>query len=338
MFSYSKEYSTIRFFASIMRTLGRMKQESTIKEAQSGQRLDVFCTGLLGHLSRAAIQRAFKEQQILVNSRETRAKYIVKIGDIVTINLPEAQKAVAAEKNDVRLHVLYEDRDVVVVNKPAGVAVHHGVGIRSGTVSDWFVQHYPDAKNIGEQEGRAGIVHRLDKDTSGVLIVAKHEQALEMLKKQFYDRRARKEYVALVFDVPGRKEGRITKSIGRSRKNPMRRAVDEEGKEAATEWKIERRFGEKFALLRVFPFTGRTHQIRVHLHHLGYPIVGDQLYAFKKKKQPEGVHRQLLHAEKLTIMLPNEKTKTFVAPLADDFAHVLEILSAKKWPRKIVKQ
>ncbi|HSX25140.1 MAG TPA: RluA family pseudouridine synthase, partial [Candidatus Andersenbacteria bacterium] len=286
-----------------------------IEDKQSGQRLDVFCTVMMNGVSRAAIQRAIKEAQILVNGLETRAKYILKTGDIVKIAILDAPEASLEEEKEVRLPVLYEDRDVVVVNKPAGIAVHHGVGLRSGTVADWFVQHYPDVKQMGEQEGRAGIVHRLDKDTSGVLILAKNDQALEMLKKQFQDRRAKKEYLALCFGVPGGKDGRITKSIGRSRKNPMRRAVDEDGKEAATEWQIERRFGEVFSLLRVFPFTGRTHQIRVHLHHLGYPIVGDQLYAFKKKKQPAGVKRQLLHAEKLTITLPNEKTKTFTAPL-----------------------
>lgn len=315
-----------------------MTQEHTIEEKQAGQRLDVFCTGILTGMSRSAIQRLIKEEHILINGLETKAKYILKTGDKVAFNLPEAKEAVPETKKDIRLHVLYEDRDVVVVDKPAGIAVHHGVGLRSGTVADWFVEHYPEVKNVGEAEGRAGIVHRLDKDTSGVLILAKNDQALEKLKKQFHDRRAKKEYVALVFGVPGGKDGRITKSIGRSRKNPMRRAVDDEGKEAATEWAIERRFGEKFALLRVFPFTGRTHQIRVHLHHLGYPIVGDQLYAFKKKKQPAGVKRQLLHAEKLTIMLPNEKTKTFTAPLAEDFAQVVAALSEIKWPKKLIKQ
>ncbi len=315
-----------------------MEQSHVVQDKESGQRLDVFCTSVMSGVSRAAIQRAIKDQKIVVNSAETRAKYILKTGDTVNIAISDAPEAIQEEQKEVRLPVLYEDRDVVVVNKSAGIAVHHGVGLRTGTVSDWFIQHYPHAKHVGEENGRAGIVHRLDKDTSGVLILAKNDQALEMLKKQFHDRRAKKEYLALCFGVPGGKDGRITKSIARSRKNPMRRAVDDNGKEAATEWQIERRFGEVFSLLRVFPFTGRTHQIRVHLHHLGYPIVGDQLYAFKKKKQPAGVKRQLLHAEKLTITLPNEKTKTFTAPLADDFAQVLETLSAKKWPKKIVKQ
>ncbi|MEO6078076.1 MAG: RluA family pseudouridine synthase [Candidatus Andersenbacteria bacterium] len=318
-----------------------MEISRTIEEKDSGQRLDVFCTVILSPMSRAAIQRAIKEEQILVNDMESRSKYMLKTGDVVSISIEQKEGFVEVEEQkDVRLPVLYEDRDVVVVNKPAGIAVHHGTGISSGTVADWFIQHYPESKNVGEKEGRAGIVHRLDKDTSGVLILAKDEHTLDFLKKQFADRKVRKEYVALVFAVPGGKEGRITKSIGRSRKNPMRRAVDEDGKDAVTEWKIERRYGERFALLRVFPFTGRTHQIRVHLHHLGYPIVGDSLYAFKKQKQPLGVRvkRQLLHAEKLTIMLPSEKVKTFDAPIADDFTEVLEVLNTRKWPKKAVKQ
>jgi 23S rRNA pseudouridine1911/1915/1917 synthase len=318
-----------------------MEQIYTINENQSGQRLDVFCTVLAGGMSRAAVQRAIKEEQVLVNQMGSKGKYMLKAGDVVAISFQSEEASVEeVVQKEVRLQVLYEDRDVVVVNKPAGIAVHHGVGLTSGTVADWFAEHYPEARNVGETEGRAGIVHRLDKDTSGVLILAKNEHSLDFLKKQFADRKVRKEYVALVFAVPGGKEGRITKSIGRSRKNPMRRAVDEYGKDAVTEWKIERRFGERFALLRVFPFTGRTHQIRVHLHHLGYPIVGDSLYAFKKQKQPIGVRvkRQLLHAEKLTIMLMNEKMKTFDAPLADDFNEVLEVLSSRKWPKKVVKQ
>jgi len=155
------------------------------------------------------------------------------------------------------------------------------------------------------------------------MILAKNETAFIHLKKQFELRRVRKEYLALVFGVPGGKDGRITRPIMRSRRNPMRRAVDDVGKESATEWVIERRFGSMYALLRVIPFTGRMHQIRVHLHFLGYPIVGDSLYTFKRKKQPQGVKRQLLHAEHLTVLLPNEKRKTFTAPLAEDFQDVI---------------
>lgn len=316
-----------------------MEEKYIITDAQAGQRLDVFCTTQVEGLSRSAIQKAIKSGGITVNGKEARPKDILRTDDVVELSQEHLSPSEASAEPalDIRLPVLYEDRDVVVIEKPAGVTVHHGVGAHGGTVSDWFTKHYPDAVRVGEEEGRAGIVHRLDKDTSGVLILAKNDQALEFLKKQFKDRRAKKEYVALVFGVPGGSDGRITKGIARSRRNPMRRTVDESGKEAVTEWRIERKFGERFALVRVYPFTGRTHQIRVHLHHIGHPIVGDHLYTFKRQKPPEGVTRQLLHAEKLTITLPSQQVKTFVAPLASDFEQIVEKLAAIKWPKKIIK-
>ncbi len=301
-----------------------MPELYTITDKEAGQRLDVFCTARMAGLSRAAIQRAITGEHILLNKLPARSKQVLKVGNTVSIDIPAADiKLPIAPEQELAIPIMYEDRDVVVIDKPAGIAVHHGVGIRSNTIADWFLKRYPDAKNIGELDGRAGIVHRLDKDTSGILILAKHEQAFEHLKKQFKDRKVKKEYLAFVFGSPGGADGRITRSIARSRRNPMRRAVDEDGKEAVTEWIAEKKFGKMYALLRVMPFTGRTHQIRVHLHFLGHPIVGDQLYAFKKKKQPRGVKRQLLHAERLTIMLPNEKLKTFVSPLPEDFARIV---------------
>lgn len=310
-----------------------------INEDTAGQRLDVFCTTQMVGYSRSAVQKAIKESRVTVNEQPVKPRYILKTGDTVAIQMePAAQvKQEALDSSFPKLPIIYEDRDVVVIDKPAGIAVHGGVGIVSGTIADWFKDRYPDAKDVGD-EGRAGIVHRLDKDTSGVMILAKNEKAFHHLKDQFQQRHVRKEYLALVFGVPGGKDGRITRPLMRSRRNPMRRAVVDEKdlatlkmrkayKEAATEWKVERKFGSSYALLRVLPFTGRMHQIRVHLHFLGYPIVGDHLYTFKRKKQPQGVKRQLLHAEKLTIQLPNEKRKTFTAPLAEDFDEVIRTLS-----------
>ncbi len=310
-----------------------------INEDTAGQRLDVFCTTQMVGYSRSALQKAIKEGKVTVNGTPVKSRYILKSGDDIAIDI-QAPIAVVQDPENVpvlKIPIIYEDRDVVVIDKPAGVAVHAGVGIVSGTIADWFKARYPDAKDVGE-EGRAGIVHRLDKDTSGVMILAKNETAYIHLKNQFQMRHVRKEYLALVFGVPGGKDGRITRPLMRSRRNPMRRAVVDEKdiatlklrrahKEAATEWQVERKFGSSYALLRVLPFTGRMHQIRVHLHFLGYPIVGDHLYTFKRKKQPQGVKRQLLHAEKLTIELPNEKRKTFIAPLAEDFDEVVRTLS-----------
>ncbi|MDA1168732.1 MAG: RluA family pseudouridine synthase [bacterium] len=295
-----------------------------IDENLAGQRLDVFCTARLDDFSRTVVQKAIKEEKILVNGSAAKTGYILRIGDSVSLDIASPKEASTAsfEAPAIKIPILYEDHDVVVIDKPPGIAVHAGVGIKSGTIADWFAARYPNVTHVGDI-GRAGIVHRLDKDTSGVMILAKNETAFLHLKNQFALRRVRKEYLALVFGVPGGKDGRITRPIMRSRRNPMRRAVDDAGKESATEWVMERRFGSMYALLRVIPFTGRMHQIRVHLHFLGYPIVGDSLYTFKRKRQPNGVKRQLLHAEHLTVLLPNEKRKTFTAPLAEDFQEVI---------------
>lgn len=298
-----------------------------IEESSAGQRIDVFCTTRLDGFSRTVVQKAIKEEKILVNGLAVKTGYILRVNDSISMDIKDpVETSVASQEHvDIKLPILYEDRDVVVIDKPPGIAVHAGVGIKSGTIADWFMARYPNAKYVGDI-GRAGIVHRLDKDTSGVMILAKNETAFIHLKNQFALRRVRKEYLALVFGVPGGKDGRITRPIMRSRRNPMRRAADDAGKDAATEWVMEKRFGSMYALLRVIPFTGRMHQIRVHLHFLGYPIVGDSLYTFKRKRQPQGVKRQLLHAEHLTVLLPNEKRKTFTAPLAEDFQEVINTL------------
>ncbi len=307
-----------------------MDQAFTVAEESSGQRLDVFCTAAISGYSRSAIQKAIKDEKVLVNGSPAKPRQVVKKDDHIRIRLEEMKTVSEAPVDvDMNIPIVHEDRDVVVINKPAGIAVHPGTGIRSGTVADWFAKRYPDAIGVGEGENRPGIVHRLDKDTSGVMILAKNETAYAHLKKQFQMRRPKKEYLALVFGVPGGRDGRITQPIARSRRNPMRRAVDPLGKEAATDWVIEEKYPSGHSLIRAFPQTGRMHQIRVHMHFLGFPIVGDQLYAFKRKKQPQGVTRHLLHAEKLTITLPNGDTKTFTAPLAEDFAGVLANLSAR---------
>lgn len=303
-------------------------QVYTVKADQSGQRLDVWCVSNFSGFSRAALQRAIKEGAITVNGKTQKPRYSVQAGDQVSlIAVLDAPAQEAKDVEPVKLQVLYEDPHVVVVNKPPGLAVHPGQGNEQRTVSHWFIQHYPGSIDVGDHD-RPGIVHRLDKDTSGVLIMAKIQQAFDWLKQEFKQHRARKEYLALVFGVPGEPKGRITRPLQRSKRNPLRRTVDPEGKPAITEWRFEEKYQDSYALLRVYPLTGRTHQIRVHLHFLGFPIVGDQLYTFRRQKPPAGVKRQLLHAEKLTVMLPSKKRKSFVAPLPDDFEAVIEGLKS----------
>ena len=307
-----------------------MNQVFTIPDEDAGQRLDVWCVSHMPALSRAALQKLIKEGHITVDEKPVKPKHIVQAGSVVAISAPDP-KPVEAPTELPTIPILHEDSDIVVIDKPAGIAVHPAATSSSAaTVSDWFAARYPNA-HIGEA-GRYGIVHRLDKDTSGVLVLAKTQQGYERLKEQFKRHRVRKEYLALVFGIPTGRDGRIVQPIGRSSRNPSRRTVisggksfeTTQGKPAITEWRVERTFGNDYTLLRVFPFTGRTHQIRVHLHFIGNPIVGDALYVIKKQRPPAGTKRQLLHAESLTLQLTSGKKKTFIAPLAQDFEEVLE--------------
>ncbi len=301
-----------------------MKKTFKITTTEAGQRLDVFCVSRFPQFSRALLQKAIKSGEITVNEKQAKPGYTLKENDTVTISLKkEKQTLETTPPQKISIPVIYEDKDVVVINKPAGIVVHPGVANEQATVASWFISKHPEIADVGDDPNRPGIVHRLDKDTSGVLILAKTQEAFKHLKQRFKKHRVRKEYLALVFGAPKATEGRINQPLARSRRNPLRRAIDPEGKPAITEWEIEKKLNDKVTLLKAFPLTGRTHQIRVHLHFLGHPIVGDNLYTFKRQRPPQGVSRQLLHAEKLTIELPSGKRKSFTAPLPEDFTKVI---------------
>jgi 23S rRNA pseudouridine1911/1915/1917 synthase len=301
-----------------------MEKTLKVKNTEVGQRLDVFCVSKIPQFSRALLQKAIKNGEITVNEKQVKPKHIVRENDVITITLKDTSKTLEAPAPpNISIPVIYEDKEVVVINKPAGIVVHPGVAKEQNTVSSWFIEKHPESIGVGDSPIRPGIVHRLDKDTSGTLILAKTQESFEHLKQQFKKHRVKKEYSALVFGVPKAKEGRINQPIGRSRRNPLRRAIDPEGKPAITEWQLDKKISDKFSLLKAFPLTGRTHQIRVHFHFLGHPIVGDTLYTFKRQRSPQGVSRQLLHAEKLTLTLLSGKRKSFAAPLPADFTKVI---------------
>lgn len=232
------------------------------------------------------------------------------------------------------LEILYEDSDVVVVNKPAGVMVHPDGFLKEETVSDWMGKTYPESKDVGEEMTlkngeeitRPGVVHRLDRDTSGVVILAKTEEAHAHLKALFQEREVEKEYLAIVYGVPKQRKGTIDAPIGRSTKNfklwSAQRGARGNLREAVTEYEVEKDGGE-YALLKLSPKTGRTHQLRVHMKYLNYPILCDKLYA-PKHECALGFSRMALHAKKLTLTLPSEERKTFEAPLPEDFKTALK--------------
>lgn len=238
--------------------------------------------------------------------------------------------------------IIYEDENIIAVNKPAGLLVHpaqaanHKSQIpnpKPETLVDWLINKYPEIKNVGEDPNRPGIVHRLDKDTSGVLIIAKNQKTFEFLKKQFKDKKIKKTYTVLVKGEVKKQRGVIDLPIGRSLKSPLKKSASEKAKgklrEAVTEFKITCRLCDsrqaKYTLLEVYPKTGRTHQIRVHLQAIGHPVLCDKLYT-KTPDCPFGLKRQFLHARSLELNLPNGSRIKLEADLPEDLQTTLKLL------------
>ncbi len=232
-------------------------------------------------------------------------------------------------------YIIFEDDDILVLNKPSGLLVHGDSKSPDDTLADWILEHYPALKQVGEEQLntrgepflRPGIVHRLDRDTSGVLVVAKTQDTFLYLKEQFKDRTIQKTYCALVYGMVQKEEGSIVAPIGRSRVSGKWTAVRPGNKtrEAVTEYHVRERFRE-YSVLEVTPRTGRTHQIRVHLKSIGHPVVCDSLYAPKYLCPVCGLGRLALHAESLRLSLPSGEDKSFTAPLPEDLIGALEAL------------
>lgn len=226
------------------------------------------------------------------------------------------------------IRILYEDADIICLYKPAGVVVHHDARHMTGTIVDWVGEHYQDIRGVGDPE-RPGIVHRLDKDTSGALLIARTQGSFEYLKKLFQTGGIQKTYTALVVGSVRNDTGVIDEPIARSTKHFEKRVVGGKqgrAREAVTEYRVTERFGEEYTLLDAMPKTGRTHQIRSHLAHLGYPIVGDKLYGGKRYMTLPGLERQFLHAFSLDFTSPEGKAIHIEAPLAPDLVDVLKQL------------
>lgn len=230
----------------------------------------------------------------------------------------------------IPLNIVYEDKDIVVINKQAGISVHPGVNEPSGTIANALVAKYPELAGVGEDPMRPGIVHRLDKDTSGLLVVAKNQKIFEFLKKEWQSGRVAKKYLALVWGHPNPPAGggKIISELARSIKDFRKRMVikpkagrELKGKLAITEYKVVKKFRD-FSLVEVSPKTGRMHQIRVHMASIGHPVVGDKVYG-KKEKTPEGLSRQFLHAYYLKFSLPNGKSLALEADLPESLKEVL---------------
>ncbi len=300
--------------------------EELIVDQENKERIDKYIAKCLPDLSRVMVQKLIEEKQILVNEKSVKTSYTVQKGDKITITIPEA-KETTLKPQDIPLDIVYEDDDILVVNKAKGMVVHPAAGNPEGTLVNAVMAHCKgNLSGIGG-ELRPGIVHRLDKDTSGLLIVAKNDKAHIQMSKQIQDREVKKIYIALVRGIISENEATINMPIGRSMQDRKKMAVTKKGKEAITHFQVLERF-DKYTLLKVKIDTGRTHQIRVHMAEIGHPVVGDMLYS--NGKNEFGVEGQMLHATSLDFKHPvTQKPLHLEAPLPEYFEEVLKQLKNK---------
>ncbi len=288
-----------------------------------GERLDRFLAAALPQFTRAYLQTRIGRADVLVDGRARKASFRLRGGEQIAVVVPDEPSRTTLVPEPMTLAILYEDADVIVVDKPAGLVVHPGAGNWTGTLVHGILAHAPEVRT--NDTVRPGIVHRLDKETSGVLIVAKHDMARECLARQLRERTAHKEYTALVYGIVPR-DLTIEAPIGRDPVHRTRMAVVSNGREATSIMHVVERL-PGYTLLSVDLRTGRTHQIRVHCAYIGHPVAGDTRYA-PRQTPPRGLTRQFLHAALLEITLPNGGRRTFVSPLPDDLAVVLDRLRA----------
>lgn len=286
-------------------------------------RLDKFLVDKNSDLSRMAIQRLIEEENILVNGKPEKPSYKVQRNDKIILKL-QAPKEIKLKAQDIPVEIIYEDNDMIVVNKPKGLVVHPGNGNPDGTLVNAIMNICKGSLSGIGGEIRPGIVHRLDKDTSGLLIIAKNDMAHIRMSEQIKARKVKKTYIALVRGNVKENEATINMPIGRSQKDRKKMAVSKNGKEAITHFKVLERFNG-YTLLEVKIDTGRTHQIRVHLAEIGYPVVGDYIYS--NGKNPFGIKGQCLHAAELSFCHPiTSKQMKLEAPLPEYFQEIIKKL------------
>ncbi len=289
---------------------------------RAGERLDSFVARRCRELSRSHAQRLIEQALVTIDGRLAKASERLAGGARVAVTIPPPEK-LGLEPEPIPITIIYQDAHILVVDKPAGLTVHPAPGHPTGTLVNALLAVCPDLSGIAGTL-RPGIVHRLDKDTSGLIVVAKNDRAQRALSQQLKDREVHKTYLALVHGVPSPREGVIEAPIGRNPKNRKKMAVVAGGREAVTRYRVrEEMAGGRYTLLDVEPVTGRTHQIRVHMAATGHPIVGDAVYG----KRSDVIGRQFLHAWKLAFAMPlGRRTVEFESPLPPDLRQALEAL------------
>lgn len=299
-----------------------------VNEENEGKRIDVFIFRIQKDISRSMVQKLIENDNIKVNNKKTKYSYKVKLNDEIEITIPEAKKS-DLQAQDIPLDIIYEDKDIIVINKPKGMVVHPANGNPDGTLVNAVMNVCKDSLSGIGGEIRPGIVHRLDKDTSGAIIVAKNDKAHINLSEQLKNHEVKKTYLALVRGIIKENEATINMPIARSKKDRKKMDVDKNGKEAITHFKVLERYKNKYTLLQINLETGRTHQIRVHLSHIGYPIIGDEVYSNGKNEW--NVSGQCLHAWKLEFNHPvTGKLISLEAKIPEYLKNIIKELEEEK--------
>lgn len=292
-----------------------------VTKDDEGLRLDKFLSKEYSSLSRVYIQKLIEEDNVFVNNKKEKASYKVKENDEIFLEEVEVSELDVIAQ-DIPLDIIYEDEDVIVINKKQGMIVHPAPGVYSDTLVNALLFHCKDLSSINGIK-RPGIVHRIDKDTSGLIVVAKNDMAHESLSNQLKDKTMNREYIAIVHGIINENKGKINAPIGRDLKNRIKMAVVKDGKNAVTHFDVIERY-KKYTLIHCKLETGRTHQIRVHMAYIGYPLAGDPVYGPKVTLEGNG---QYLHAAKLNFVHPRTGNKmTFEAPLPSYFVKMIDKL------------
>ena len=299
-----------------------------INEENVGNRIDSFIPIVQKDISRSMVQKLIEQNDIKVNGKKTKHSYKLKLNDEIEIIIPEA-KEIDLKAQDIPLDVIYEDNDIIVINKTKGMVVHPANGNPDGTLVNAVMNLCKDSLSGIGGEIRPGIVHRLDKDTSGAIIVAKNDKSHIVLSEQLKNHEIKKTYLALVRGIIKENEATINMPIARSKKDRKKMDVDKDGKEAITHFKVLERYKNKYTLLQINLETGRTHQIRVHLSHIGYPIIGDEVYSNGKNEW--NVSGQCLHAWKLEFKHPiTGKKISLEAEIPEYLKNIIKELEEEK--------
>lgn len=305
-----------------------MQKNILVKEKNENDRLDKFLHEFFPEYSRSYLQKIIKKGEVKIDGQISSVHHFLKTGEKIEINLSPPAKLKIKPDSENKLDIIFENDDFLIINKPAGLLVHPAEGQEDPTLVGQLINHLPDIKKVGEDSLRPGIVHRLDKKVSGLMVIAKNQKTFDNLKQQFKNHKIKKEYLALVKGKLKKLEGIINFPIGRSKEGGfVARPKEGEGKTALTKYELIKN-KKNYSLLKIRTITGRTHQIRLHLKAIGYPVVGDKLYKNKKEKEKIQLDRLFLHSALLGFFDKEKKWHEFTSNLPSNLEEILKSLES----------